>query len=556
MKRKKRKNKSIVALMQKRKTFLGLFIRRWIAVLVLSAIGLSFAEDLFVEEMQDTWKNMYYWAKDAIIETINKGTQDESYEMYINRIELAMALRQETRTASLLCNAETGEIIADCKEQIFLFKRVGEEKSIIYTCPTSDIEGWDEYREKFVANKGKSYYLSENEEMDHIYVKGAHFLPGAFKITNRPYDITTGESTGIFPIEVLVTEFEEPKNLTDDYVKTELTDEWTLSLIYGYNKNDTTLYSGSEEGYQELQNAYQRFLHTGNTPISGELYTEQKIIIFGDNEIVMPNGEKAILMTAYYYDVWEDYGTQEIIVVVITLVVGLLLALIWARLAYVKLKAGYDMEDYRKTLMNTMAHDLKSPLMSISGYAENLRDNVNTDKREHYSEAILGNVKYMNHIIESVLALGKTENAALSLKKAKTSIKPIFLECAKKYDLQMKEKKLTLNIEGDVELNIDASLFAQAVDNLLGNAVKFASEDSPININIKDKVIAIANNCNESPDVDVDALCQPFVVGNVNRSDKTGTGLGLAIVNNICQLHGMKLELKYMENVFIAQISK
>ena len=72
-KKKKRKNKSIVALHQKRKSFAGLFIRRWIAVLMLSVVGLIFAKDIFVRQKQDEWKNTYYWAKDTILEVINNG---------------------------------------------------------------------------------------------------------------------------------------------------------------------------------------------------------------------------------------------------------------------------------------------------------------------------------------------------------------------------------------------------------------------------------------------------------------------------------------------------
>lgn len=555
MSKKKRKNKSAVALLQKRKSFANVFIKRLIIMIIVWVLAFTTAKELFVKDTYITWEDAYDSANNAIINTINKGPLDESYEMFMNRVEFAMAMRQEMRTASILVNAETKEIIADCNEQIFLMKKRDVGKSVIYACPTANIEGWSEYREKLVASMGASYFLSEELYLDYIYVSGYEYIPGEFKIINRAYDVKTGESTDVLK-DAITTKFEEPKNISLDYVKVNLNDSWTMKLIYGYNEKNIETDSGLYKAYEILQENYQHFLESGETYLGGEYYTEDKMILSGEREINMPNGEKAILMSVYYFDAWDLYGTQIIIAGVLSFVVAIIVSLIWAKLSHMKLKAQYDMEDYRKTLMNTMAHDLKSPLMSISGYAENLRNNINTDKREHYSEAILGNVKYMNHIIESVLALGKTENLDLTLKKVKTSIKPLIAECAKKYDLQMKENNLTFNIEGDVELDIDVSLFTQAMDNLVGNAVKYACSDSAIRVSIKDDMIALANQCDDVLDVDVATLCEPFVVGNENRSEKCGSGLGLTIVKNICKLHGFQFELKHEENIFIAEIRK
>lgn len=553
--KKTKKRKSAVALLQKRKSFLNLFIKRWVAILLLSIIVYDLGVDYFVDQRQDGWKNTYYCAKDAIIEAINNGPQDETYEQYINRVEYVMAYRQEVNTASLLCNAETGEIIADCKEKFFVFRKIDEGKIHIYTCPTSEIEGWAEYRQKFVEYKDKyvgnkdSLSLREHIQMDHIYVKGEHFLPGEFSVENSVYDINKGDLE-----TVLTSQFEEEKDLSTDYVKTELTGEWKFWWAWGYNENDTTNYSGSNEGYQELQENYQHFLETGKNYFGGEFYTEHKMILSEVNELTMPNGEEALLMTVYYYDVWEDFSTWIILAGILIFVLGIILSLIWAKLSHIKLKAQYDMEDYRKTLMNTMAHDLKSPLMSISGYAENLKNNVNTDKKDHYAESILGNVNYMNGIIESVLTLGKTENEKLVLKKEKTSVAALFRECNKKYELQMNFKNLKLNIEGDGVYNIDVLLFTQAIDNLVGNAVKYASEKSEVNVKISNSVISISNKCDSMPEVSANELCEAFVVGNENRSNKTGSGLGLAIVKNVCDLHKFNLEIKCENNEFTVNI--
>ena len=60
-----------------------------------------------------------------------------------------------------------------------------------------------------------------------------------------------------------------------------------------------------------------------------------------------------------------------------------------ARNPMVKDRKAYEMNEYRRNLTASLAHDLKSPLMAISGYAENLRDNIHTEKRAAYADSII-----------------------------------------------------------------------------------------------------------------------------------------------------------------------
>ena len=207
------------------------------------------------------------------------------------------------------------------------------------------------------------------------------------------------------------------------------------------------------------------------------------------------------------------------------------------------------MEDYRKTLMNTMAHDLKSPLMSISGYAENLKESVHSEKREHYASAIMDNVDHMNRIISDILTLSKTEDGNVVLNKTELNAETLIHECLKKYELQMGEHKLTCAVSGSLTLLADKTLFTEALDNLIGNAVKYADSDSEIAFTLDKKSIGISNRCGAEID-NTDELLKPFVTGDKNRSNKGGNGLGLAIAKNIMDLHKFKMNVKYEDKKF------
>ncbi len=546
-----KKRSSMVALLTKRKKFGGLFFTRWIVVLsILAIIGLLVGERILKESYSTEYDN-YNMTAGRIIGAIKDVRDDESYERYLNRIRYAMGYARELGTASILYNADTYEIIAGFDERIYLIKKGDDAESGLYSCDLATIEGWDEYYENVNENMGFYEYEYSEIEIDHIYVKDGIFIPGEFKMIAKA-ETKFGDNIDI----IYSQEFEEPENVPEGFVREEVDDSYSAHrFILGYNENKPEPYACTSNSYNVVKSLYEENFGKDSGEVYGEIYYGTFEYSLADQqEFTLPNGETAVLITARYYDGWVQHGEMYIIAAIIIFVVSAILAFILAKISYIKLKAHYDMEDYRKTLMNTMAHDLKSPLMSISGYAENLHDNINTDKREHYAKAILGNVQYMNGIIESVLTLGKTENANVELKKEKTSIKVLVDKCLKKYELQKEEKQLGFDITGDGVLDIDIALFTQAVDNLIGNAVKYAKNDSVIKVTISEKSMSIVNECEDELNTDVNKLCEPFVVGNENRSDKCGNGLGLAIVNNVCRLHKYELKLKYEENVFTSEI--
>ena len=70
-----------------------------------------------------------------------------------------------------------------------------------------------------------------------------------------------------------------------------------------------------------------------------------------------------------------------------------------------------------------MAHDLKSPLMILSGMAENLKENVHTEKREYYAEEILKNIADMNRMIEQSLGFSKLSQTERLGKKTEVDMR-------------------------------------------------------------------------------------------------------------------------------------
>ena len=92
------------------------------------------------------------------------------------------------------------------------------------------------------------------------------------------------------------------------------------------------------------------------------------------------------------------------------------------------------------------------------------------------------------------------------------------------------------------------------VENLIGNAIKYAPEDAEIHIRMNQNGYEIRNRMNHELKTPVEQLWKPFVKGDDSRNRQKGTGIGLTIVKNIADIHGFELELQCEEHEFVANL--
>ena len=170
-------------------------------------------------------------------------------------------------------------------------------------------------------------------------------------------------------------------------------------------------------------------------------------------------------------------------VIPICLAVYLLTALIcWRRI--VNDKAKYAMEDYQRNLTNRLAHDIKTPLMAIGGYAENIKEvDLTEEEKNRYLDAILANVGFTDSIINRTLFLNTMENRG-SGKAEIIEVAPVAAESLKKYEPMLEQKKITCRVEGSATIKADRTTFESIVENLISNAVKYTPENGVIKAEI------------------------------------------------------------------------
>ena len=224
-------------------------------------------------------------------------------------------------------------------------------------------------------------------------------------------------------------------------------------------------------------------------------------------------------------------------------IIGLLCGLVISVFPYNRKKGIWEAYEYRKKTTEAMAHDLKTPLSTISAYAESM-EGATPEQNTEYSEMIRKNVSEMNRMVENILNFSKSENASQTLTKKEVNVGNLVNASVSKFRGLFDQNQLRTNVTCSEEcvLTTDEQLFRQAMENLISNCAKYATPGSEVAISVSGKKVSFRNQTTGKFE-DVDSLKKPFVKGEGARGEN-GTGLGLSIADNNLSLLGYKLELK------------
>lgn len=260
----------------------------------------------------------------------------------------------------------------------------------------------------------------------------------------------------------------------------------------------------------------------------------------------------AVLMTGFNVkSFYEAYNFYIKMFALVSIVCALVLALVPASIRYNINKRNYEIFQYRLKTTNAMAHDLKTPLAAIAGYAESLSYHIGSDKQEYYAEKIEDKVSQMTGMINNILEFSKSEALTGKVTTADTDIGSIIAEVIADNEYKISSRVLKVNYDQkEVIVKTDKELFKQALDNLIGNAVLHSKEGTEIDITCDSKSVVIVNTAAEKID-DIKSIREPFVKGSESRGDN-GSGLGLAIADNNLAMLRYRLEIKTEDDKFYA----
>ncbi|MBR4403957.1 MAG: HAMP domain-containing histidine kinase, partial [Clostridiales bacterium] len=158
---------------------------------------------------------------------------------------------------------------------------------------------------------------------------------------------------------------------------------------------------------------------------------------------------------------------------VFLLVLCLVIALIVALFPYLKYKKAYETNTFKNNLIDSLAHNMKTPLQILGGYAENLKDVKSDADKDHYADQILAKTAEMNKDIEAILKTAEKSD----LKLNRSSVRACVEAAAKKVGAD-------IIISGDREMKMDKDYFSQAIFCLIDNAYRYKAEGATIDVKI------------------------------------------------------------------------
>lgn len=215
-----------------------------------------------------------------------------------------------------------------------------------------------------------------------------------------------------------------------------------------------------------------------------------------------------------------------------------------------KLKEAEDQrmsrEKERMQLFSHIAHDLRTPMTTISGYAGALVSGMveEPDKQREYHLAIQAKSGQMNQLIDQLLAYSKLGAPEYKLKLAKVDLVELLrVSCAALFgEIESKQMSLELQLPDQPVFYIaDPLEISRAIGNLLTNAIRHNPSGSLLFVGLTDEpsriTIHIADNGAAIPEAITGNLFEPFVSGDTSRTTSSGTGLGLAIVYKVMEQH-------------------
>lgn len=226
------------------------------------------------------------------------------------------------------------------------------------------------------------------------------------------------------------------------------------------------------------------------------------------------------------------------------------------------------LDDYQKKFVANISHDFRSPLTSIKGFAEAIKDGtIPHEMQDKYLGIILFETERLTKLTSSLLELNRFENKGVFLDITSFDINNIIKKTAESFENACREKKITLNLVFSSKENfVDADMgkIQQVLYNLIDNAIKFSHNNSKIKVSTEEKgdkvFVSVKDYGIGIPKDSIKKVWDRFYKTDSSRGkDKRGTGLGLSITKEIIQAHNENINVISTEGVgseFIFSLTK
>ncbi|NJX16532.1 PAS domain-containing sensor histidine kinase [Tamlana crocina] len=206
------------------------------------------------------------------------------------------------------------------------------------------------------------------------------------------------------------------------------------------------------------------------------------------------------------------------------------------------------------TLLNSLSHELRTPISTIIGSIDTIKDNQTKlsefNKNELYSEIETASLR-LNQQVENLLNMSRLEAGFIQPKNDWCDLNELVFSCIRNIEKDDQQHIISFEAKENMPLvKIDSGLITQILHNLIHNAIQYTPEKSIISILLNHKkthcTIEVSDNGNGFPESEIDHVFDKFY--RLKSSVTGGTGLGLSIVKGFTDAMDGNVQLKNTPN--------
>lgn len=208
----------------------------------------------------------------------------------------------------------------------------------------------------------------------------------------------------------------------------------------------------------------------------------------------------------------------------------------------------------KSRFLSTISHEFRTPLTAIIGYSEFMATNASSPELIVEDASVIHReANRLNRMVDDVLLIDRVDSGHITISTKLVDLNAMILAVSETFRPLLERHTLTFALEPTLPHVVgDADRLAQAVTNLLSNALKYSPNGGDISISTKaderEAVIAIRDEGIGIPPEDLDRIFDRFERVETGISGRiAGTGLGLSIVRELAHLHGGRV---WVESVF------
>ena len=209
-------------------------------------------------------------------------------------------------------------------------------------------------------------------------------------------------------------------------------------------------------------------------------------------------------------------------------------------------------EEYarRARFIMGISHDLRTPLALIQGYVEAIADGyaVEPEAQKKYLSIVLDKTRSLEGMVGDLIEFVRMETGQWRMTHRDVPARQFLMDIARRFAedalILKRDFGWSIDVPDGLSVRMDAGLFTRALENLVGNAIRYTEEKGKITLSARMEgnsiLLSIADRGMGIPEEDLPRIYDPFYRGTNSRREQ-GFGLGLTTVKSIIESHGWTL---------------